>query len=61
MDPANAEHAHIAERLDTAWIAWLATTRRDGSPQAVPVWFGWCDPVAIVFTAPGTAMRRSHA
>lgn len=55
LDTTQPDHAHVADRLASAWIAWMATTRRNGDPQAVPVWFAWADPVAIVFSGPATA------
>jgi predicted pyridoxine 5'-phosphate oxidase superfamily flavin-nucleotide-binding protein len=65
LDRSNSEHAHIAERLATTWIAWFATTRRDGRPQIVPVWFGWTGNAVVVFSAPATAkvghVRRTPA
>ena len=59
LDPSREDDAHIARRLDEDPIAWLGTTRRDGRPHTLPVWFAWNDPVAVVFSPP-TAAKVAH-
>ena len=50
LDGAQPDLAHIGGRLSVEPIAWLGTTRPDGRPHNVPVWFLWQDPVIVVFT-----------
>lgn len=55
LNAADLNHVHIAQRLATAPIGWLATTRRDGRPQSVPVWFAWLQTTVVVFSARSSA------
>ena len=55
LDLTREDDAHVADRLARETIAWLGTTRRNGRPHNVPVWFGWDDPVALVFSPPNAA------
>jgi PPOX class probable F420-dependent enzyme len=41
LDPNNAFHARVAERLKTEAVGWFVTTGPDGTPQPSPVWFLW--------------------
>jgi PPOX class probable F420-dependent enzyme len=42
-----------AERkLDADLVAWLTTTRLDGSPATRPVWFVWSAPALLVYSEP---------
>ena len=50
--------AHIADRLNTEIVGWLATVRPDGQPHNVPVWFGWYNGVVAVFSPPGAQKVR---
>ena len=59
LDLTRDDDAHVTNRLAAETIAWLGTTRRDGRPHTVPVWFGWDDPVALVFSPP-TAAKVGH-
>lgn len=54
-DPADPAHAHLIARLNNDRIGWLATTRGDGHPQAVPVWFVYVEDVVVVFSAAWSA------
>jgi PPOX class probable F420-dependent enzyme len=40
--------------LQVTRSAWLSTTRPDGRPHAVPVWFLWDDGVVYFSTAPAS-------
>jgi PPOX class probable F420-dependent enzyme len=48
------DHARRVERLLSNTIAWLATTRPDGRPHLVPVWFLCLDDRIFVLTQPGS-------
>jgi PPOX class probable F420-dependent enzyme len=62
LDPAKPAEVHIAERLASAPIGWLASVRSDGRPHSVPVWFCWADPFALVFSPPtATKIRNLRA
>lgn len=58
LDPADAAHAAVLERLGTDVIGWFTTVRADGSPHAVPVWFYWHEGRALVMSEPDTAKVR---
>jgi PPOX class probable F420-dependent enzyme len=61
LDPARDDHAHVAARLASEPIVWFGSTRPDGRPHHVPVWFLWDDPVVRVFASPGTQKLRNVA
>jgi hypothetical protein len=42
----------VEERLERAHSFWLSTTRRDGSPHAMPVWGVWLDGTLLFDTHP---------
>jgi hypothetical protein len=46
-EQASGDHqlpwSHAEERLHSASVFWLATTRRDGSPHVTPIWGIWID------------------
>ena len=50
LDTSRAEDAHTASRLSVEPIIWLGTTRPDGRPHHVPVWFCWRDPEVLIFS-----------
>lgn len=58
LDLTRSDDRHTSERLLTAPITWLGTTRPDGRPHNVPVWFTWHDPDVLIFTMPDTAKAR---
>ena len=61
-----AQLKKIAPRLEKETNIWFATTRPDGRPHLVPIWFVWFDQKIWVCTPGGTQkvtnLRRSpHA
>jgi PPOX class probable F420-dependent enzyme len=40
---------------------WLATSRNDGRPRAVPVWFLWDGESFLVYSIPGQKVRDIEA
>jgi PPOX class probable F420-dependent enzyme len=48
-----------SERLETARNYWLATTKRDGAPHAMPVWGIWLDGTVVFSTAPNSVKARN--
>lgn len=48
MDAINPAQA---QRLNTEANIWLATTRRDGHPHLVPIWFVWWEAKFYILTA----------
>jgi|SRR5437016_6544294 len=59
LDAGRADDAHTSERLSREPIIWLGTTRPDGRPHRVPVWFLWHDPLVLVFSMPRTQKLRN--
>jgi PPOX class probable F420-dependent enzyme len=59
LDPDRADDVHTSGRLATEPVIWLGTTRPDGRPHHVPVWFLWSDPLVLVFSMPGTQKLRN--
>ena len=47
------------ERLEAARNYWLATTKADGSPHAMPVWGLWLDGVVLFSTSPDSIKARN--
>ena len=43
----------IEERLRTEPVAWLSSTRPDGRPHVVPIWFVWDGRSIVGFSKPG--------
>jgi PPOX class probable F420-dependent enzyme len=54
LDLARPHHAHIDRRLRTEPIIWFGSTRPDGGPHLVPVWFLWDGVRVLVFSLPNT-------
>jgi PPOX class probable F420-dependent enzyme len=52
LDLSTAKGARIAERLRSEPIIWLATTRPDGRPHNIPVWFWWDGETVLIFSQP---------
>jgi hypothetical protein len=46
-------------RLEAARKYWLATTKADGSPHAMPVWGLWVDGVVLFSTSPDSIKARN--
>jgi len=54
------EQGRTAERrLREEEIVWLTTVRRDGQPQAVPVWFLWDGATVLIYSQPRTQKLRN--
>jgi PPOX class probable F420-dependent enzyme len=52
--------AEIAERLDKELVVWLTTVRRDGQPQASPVWFVYADDAGFTIYSRPDAQRMRN-
>jgi PPOX class probable F420-dependent enzyme len=59
LDTTTPAGRRAAERLRDELIAWLVTVRRDGQPQASPVWFLWQDPDVLLYSQPRTGKLRA--
>ncbi|HEX6290504.1 MAG TPA: TIGR03667 family PPOX class F420-dependent oxidoreductase [Herpetosiphonaceae bacterium] len=59
LDLNTSKGTHIAERLRTEPIIWLSTTRPDGRPHLVPVWFLWEDQTMLIFSKPDNQKIRN--
>ncbi len=59
LDLSNPKDAHIDERLRTEPIIWLATTRPDGRPHLVPVWFSWDGETITIYSQPNNRKMRN--
>jgi PPOX class probable F420-dependent enzyme len=51
--------ASLEERLGRDSIAWLSTTRPDGRPHVVPVWFTWDGEAITVVSKPNAQKVRN--
>ena len=49
----------IDERLRTEPTVWLSSTRPDGRPHVVPVWFNWDGSVFDLFSKPNAQKIRN--
>ena len=49
---------HVVDRLVAARNYWVATTRPDGRPHAVPVWAVWVD--GVLYQGGGGDTRRAR-
>lgn len=58
LNVARKDDAHTAQRLTDERIVWFGSTRPDGRPHQVPVWFRWQDPELVVFT--GADAQKLH-
>jgi hypothetical protein len=47
------------DRLKREQNLWVATTRPDGRPHLVPIWFVWVDGKAYIFTGARTVKARN--
>lgn len=52
LDLTQERHAHIDQRLRNDEVIWLHTTRPDGRPHAVVVWFLWDGETVLMFSRP---------
>ncbi len=53
--------AAVQRRLEQDPVVWLATVRRDGQPQVVPVWFLWDGAHVLVYSLPHSQKVRNLA
>jgi hypothetical protein len=53
--------ADLQEPLETTRIYWVATTRPDGRPHAVPIWGAWVDDTFYFEGSPETRRGRNLA
>jgi PPOX class probable F420-dependent enzyme len=49
----------IEDKLRTEPTVWLSSTRPDGRPHVVPVWFNWDGKVFDMFSKPGAQKVRN--
>src|SRR5687768_3920866 len=59
LDLDSPRDAAIDQRLRTDLIAWLTTTRPDGRPHSVPIWFWWDGSRVLIFSEPKTQKVRN--
>lgn len=59
LDLSSPKNAHVDQRLRTDPIAWLGSTRPDGRPHLVPVWFCWDGNSVLIFAQPGSQKVRN--
>jgi PPOX class probable F420-dependent enzyme len=55
----NAPKPAIEQRLRSEPTAWLSSTRPDGRPHVVPVWFNWDGSVFDLFSKPNAQKVRN--
>ena len=58
MSDASAPNPHVEERWRNDLIVWLGSTRPDGRPHLVPVWFLWDGATVLFFTKPDQKVRN---
>ncbi len=58
-DVISPSDTHVLERLRTDHIIWMSTTRRDGRPHIVPVWFWWDGETILIFSKPAKQKIRN--
>lgn len=59
LDISQADDARTVQRLADEPVVWFGSTRPDGRPHQVPVWF-WCqDPDLVVFSISGAQKLRN--
>lgn len=58
LDVTQPNNKHADERLRQDLMLWLATTRPDGRPHLVPVWFLWDGRTILVFSKPDQKIRN---
>jgi PPOX class probable F420-dependent enzyme len=59
LDLASAKDSKIDRRLRTEPIIWLSSTRPDGRPHLVPVWFWWDGHSILIFSEPDKPKVRN--
>jgi PPOX class probable F420-dependent enzyme len=59
LDMTRPWEAHSDQRLRSDSIIWLTSTRPDGRPHIVPVWFLWDGSTILIFSLPATQKVRN--
>jgi PPOX class probable F420-dependent enzyme len=59
LDVSRRDDAHTGQRLSDELVIWFGSTRPDGRPHQVPLWFWWRDPELVIFSMPGTQKLRN--
>ena len=59
LDLTQERHAHIDQRLHNDYVIWLHSTRPDGHPHAVVVWFLWDGETILMFSQPQKQKLRN--
>lgn len=59
LDLTREWNQHLDQRLRTEPLIWLSSTRPDGRPHLVPVWFWWDGATILVFSLPHTQKIRN--
>lgn len=57
--PAMAPRASIRDALQCQDVVWLSSTRPDGGPHVVPLWFLWDGESILVFSKPHAQKIRN--
>ncbi len=58
LDLSKPNEARAEERLRRDPIIWFGTTRADGRPHLVPVWFLWDAGTILIFSKPDQKIRN---
>jgi PPOX class probable F420-dependent enzyme len=59
LDRRRSDDAHTSTRLTEEPVIWFGSSRPDGRPHHVPVWFSWVDPEIVVFSTPTAQKVRN--
>jgi|SRR5579875_337806 PPOX class probable F420-dependent enzyme len=59
LDLTREKDAHVDQRLRNEIMIWLASTRPDGRPHLVAVWFLWDGSNILIFSQPNTQKLRN--
>jgi PPOX class probable F420-dependent enzyme len=59
LDLSTPKDRHIDERLRSELMIWLATTRPDGRPHNIPIWFWWDGETILMFSQPNNQKIRN--
>lgn len=52
LNLTNEQDVHRDQRLRSEQIIWLGSTRPDGRPHTVPVWFDWDGQTVLILSQP---------
>lgn len=59
LDLQRERDRHFDQRLRDEPIIWISTTRPDGRPHLVPVWFLWDGATVLLFSKPNAQKVRN--